>query len=541
MESPLENRLPSRHSEPDNSTDSQEEVNQYNLQEQLNSQFARTEISSNQGGGGGPSPAYIKAEVPPWSARKRRNLSDRDRVLKTAKGILNKMTWEKFVLLEHKLVCSGIKSVDILVGVTLLIYEKAVLEPIYCPMYATLCCDLKYKLPEFPSFDVPGGRAITFQRLLLNKCQETFEGDDKLREDEHKDEYMMLKLRSIGNIRLIGELCKQKMVTESIVHRIAQELLGKLDRKVCTAEQTVESICELFNTIGKQFDETSKSRRISDLYFDQLKDLATNLQLSSRLRFMILDVLDLRMNNWVPRREKLKPRTIIEIHLEAEKDLGLHPGATTSIRGGRGRGHGRGHGRITSTTVRGKNILVADKPLGRAVRFTRDELRRKTISLLEEYFSVRLLHEAEACVEEMKSPAYYNVIVTEAVSLGLEKYPPCVEQVAKLVEYLFKKTVFTRNDIAIGFERYAKMLDDLAIDLPKAPSNFGEIVGRLILCEALDFKVVNEILKKVTNDNYLKALLNSVLEVVSSSHSGMLVLYSQAPDVQACEALFQKE
>lgn len=87
-----------------------------------------------------------------------------------------------------------------------------------------------------------------------------------------------------------------------------QELLGP-DNKTCPAEENVEAICQFFNTIGKQLDENTKSRRINDMYFGRLKELTTHTQLAPRLKFMLRDVLDLRANNWVPRREEVDPRS----------------------------------------------------------------------------------------------------------------------------------------------------------------------------------------------------------------------------------------
>ncbi|KAF7136115.1 hypothetical protein RHSIM_Rhsim08G0022700 [Rhododendron simsii] len=280
----------------------------FNRQDQLNSQFARAQISFNQGVGAAA--ALIKAEAP-WSTREG-TLSEKEHVLKTVEGILNELTAENFDLLTGQLIDSGITTADILQEVTSLIYDKAVLDPTVCPLYAQLCSHLHERLPSFPS-DEPGWK-ITFKRVLLNNCQEAFEGTDKIREEltqmtaseqelERRNNDRMIKIRTVGNICLIGELWKRKMLTDRIVHEIIQKLLGH-DTKTCPEEENVEAVCQFFNTIGKKLDETPTSRHFNDIYFRRLKELSTNPQLAPQLRSMVCDVIDFRASNWIPRHEE---------------------------------------------------------------------------------------------------------------------------------------------------------------------------------------------------------------------------------------------
>lgn len=186
------------------------------------------------------------------------------------------------------------------------------------------------------------------------------------------------------------------------------------------------------------------------------------------------------------------------------------------------------------------SVPTMEKPQPQApvatTSLNREELRRKTISLLEEYFSVRLLDEALQCVVELKSPSYPE-LVKEAISLGLEKNPPCVEPVAKLLEHLQAKNVLTSEDLGSGCLLYGSMLDDIGIDLPKAPNSLGEILGRLVLVKSLDFELVKEVLKKMEDEFFRKAVFEAVMRNVSESASGQSLLDSQVTELEACRSL----
>ncbi|XP_062244474.1 eukaryotic translation initiation factor 4 gamma 3-like [Platichthys flesus] len=53
-----------------------------------------------------------------------------------------------------------------------------------------------------------------------------------------------------------------------------------------------------------------------DHYFNCMETIAKASQTSSRIRFTLQDTIDLRLQNWVPRRADLSPKTIEQIHME---------------------------------------------------------------------------------------------------------------------------------------------------------------------------------------------------------------------------------
>lgn len=181
--------------------------------------------------------------------------------------------------------------------------------------------------------------------------------------------------------------------------------------------------------------------------------------------------------------------------------------------------------------------VPVEKPQPSGPKLSEEILKRKTKSLLEEYFSVRLLDEALECVVELGSPSYHAEFVKEAISLSLEKSPPVVEPTANLLEYLLSKKVVTSKDLESGFLLYGAMLDDIGIDLPKAPNNFGEIVGKLILAGGVDFKLVREVLGKMEDDRFQKAVVDAAVRILGSSEQGKSLLASLTADIEACRNL----
>ncbi|ROT62212.1 hypothetical protein C7M84_019959 [Penaeus vannamei] len=125
-----------------------------------------------------------------------------------------------------------------------------------------------------------------------------------------------------GNLRFIGELGKLEIIHESILHRCIQQLLEKRrSRPMVDLAEDLECLCQIMKTCGKVLDKP-KAKNLMDQYFERMYQLSSNMELLSRVRFMLQDVLDLRAANWVPRKvaQVDGPRTI----RQAAHDLGVY-------------------------------------------------------------------------------------------------------------------------------------------------------------------------------------------------------------------------
>lgn len=57
-----------------------------------------------------------------------------------------------------------------------------------------------------------------------------------------------------------------------------------------------------------------------DTYFTRMEKIIDAKKISMRVRFMLQDIIELRKSAWVPRRADNNPKTIEQIHREAEQE-----------------------------------------------------------------------------------------------------------------------------------------------------------------------------------------------------------------------------
>ncbi|KAF8918221.1 hypothetical protein CPB85DRAFT_1283095 [Mucidula mucida] len=330
--------------------------------------------------------APLQASANRWDRKSLAVAPDSPEVVdRKVKGLLNKLTMEKFDSISDQIIAWANKSENekdgrTLIQVIRLVFEKATDEAAWSEMYARLCRKMMEQISNRVQDDGikgQGGVPITgghlFRKYLLNRCQEDFErgwvakettaaaaagkaGQDEAAKAENEDkgeeialysdEYyaaQKAKRQGLGLIKFIGELFKLQMLTERIMHECVKKLLGNVDNP---EEEEIESLCKLLATVGEMLD-TQKARAHMDVYFSRMKELRKSSNVSSRMQYMLQDVIELRERRWINRKAVAAPATIAQIHEAAAKEKAVaekesYQRQMTMSRGGSRRGGDRG-------------------------------------------------------------------------------------------------------------------------------------------------------------------------------------------------------
>lgn len=295
------------------------------------------------------------------------SLSEEERELRrlteSFRCVLNKLTPDNFDVLLQEVKSYKITKNEHLFSCISLIFEKAIAEPNYSVTYAQMCKELSTICVHGAS----GNQKQQFKNSLINQCQIEFEQahniksskdrsdlldkeadlvkKEELRERLEDEDYKMRK-RAVGTIRFIGELYKIDLLTIRIMHNCVTLLMDPRTMD----EESLECLCKLLTTVGKKMEteeENSLENGLEKLFktLHEIIGKKPNIKVSSRIKFMIQDVIDLRENRWHPRRNEQNPKTMGQIKNEVaieQRNIQImnqyHPGmGGNQMDGGRNR------------------------------------------------------------------------------------------------------------------------------------------------------------------------------------------------------------
>ena len=386
-----------------------------------------------------------------WKPGRGRDGAD-EKTLKKVNGLLNKLTLEKFDSLLDRFLELPIDSPELLRSTINLIFDKATSEDKFCPMYANLCKQLSQKFSEeavqdMEKFtDTEDGKKETFRRLLLNQCQEEFEKEKKMEvltveeiaalEPAEREQALIkerkTKIRSLGNVLFIGELFKEKMLNEVIMHECVVRLLKAPEGADHPDDESLECLCKLLTTVGSFLDH-AKVQGYMNKYFKQVAKYQEEKGLSSRIRFMLQDLRELREAKWAPRAKEEGPKTIAEVHQDAmdeEMAANRNKGGGRK-RGGQQRGGAGRNGpeRVRPTVTRGDSSATMDGPTRKTPPAQATNARGGPMVELESYLRNALQAQAggsassasgaeEAKVPPQPHPATVSALTSMCCSAG---------------------------------------------------------------------------------------------------------------------------
>jgi hypothetical protein len=233
---------------------------------------------------------------------------DRGRMVKQIKGCLNKITPEKYAPLATQIV--GYFEPATSDAIVPLIFEKALNELHFAEMYADLFCDLLRKVATCVQSHTTFLMALMLRcNLELTKALHTEEGEADQAAEKAESDHKMAK-RSVGIAHFIGELFLRNLLKEDFLFKVASKLLHLTDPAVEVVKETeAEVACKLIETAGAKWE--NESPRFTEDLLPRV-DAIREHHPSARIRFLFLDLSDLRARGWQHRFQKEKPHRLTE-------------------------------------------------------------------------------------------------------------------------------------------------------------------------------------------------------------------------------------
>ncbi|XP_952913.1 uncharacterized protein TA07410 [Theileria annulata] len=285
-----------------------------------------------------------------WVMKQAKQKNDKELLLRRKiMGLLNRLTFEKFDIIYNQIIECGIDTPEHAEMLVRFVFGKAVTQHHFIPMYVELCAKLAIDLYTIDNtnqvngsngsasanstgssstngasstngstsssdevVDVKSNRKSDFMRILLNCSQDSFEdnlkpleipseleGDDRF---EYEQKY---KHKMRGNMIFVGELFKQKLLAAKLLITCLDQVFLKREECILLYDDVnmgnnhLEAMCTLLQTVGRSFD-TNRWKHLSEFEkrIQHLEDLGKNELISFRIRCLIKNVLDSRMDHW---------------------------------------------------------------------------------------------------------------------------------------------------------------------------------------------------------------------------------------------------
>ena len=245
-------------------------------------------------------PAKLTTTDAGYKKKSASEIDETERIVRNVQGVLNKLTEKNFDVLEKEVLVPEILNMDVIPLIVDRIFDKALDEAVFTPLYAKLChniAEFEAKTnAELHKEEIHKGGEIRW--TILFKAQRLFEELTSLTSTSD-EEATKMRRRSIANIRFVGELYNRRMLSLKVISQI----LKKLMFEETIAPGNAEVALELLVVSGKELENTDKKEPI----WSQVNKVIARdpPPFPRRLCFLFQNLLDLRLAGWVRKEDPL--------------------------------------------------------------------------------------------------------------------------------------------------------------------------------------------------------------------------------------------
>ena len=214
--------------------------------------------------------------------------TDADKINREINGFLNKISNDNFskILNEILNIISKNNKTHIIEETLTSIFEKALMQTIYCPLYVKICKSLIEKNKY--TYDLINKKCNNYYNIIKKIDVETT--TKKTDSYDKFCENIKNKKKIKGFTQFMGELYLNEIVDINIIKNINSLFIDNINtlsinKKSKSLEKNVECLCTMLDTIINNMNEFP-------CYEDIIKGLSKNKKLLPRHRFLFMDILD---------------------------------------------------------------------------------------------------------------------------------------------------------------------------------------------------------------------------------------------------------
>lgn len=263
-------------------------------------------------------PRRVSAQTASLSENEQRT----EEFFRTVRGLLNKLTPINFCIITEKLkllITDDMLKID---GVVSMVLEKAVKEPKFSRWYLEMLCTLSRMLEcdHLPESSYYRCDSLFSQKLLvLFEILRTIRIDSQIQaeidacsdpakrlllQEQQYETIMKIKASFRGAGLVIGEAYVLQIINTKTILYCMETLLTTND------ENSLECLNTMLIASGKTL-EYHLEPTDTEKFFEAINTLSETRTLSTRIRFMLKNLLECKMNSWIP-RYALKDLQIID-------------------------------------------------------------------------------------------------------------------------------------------------------------------------------------------------------------------------------------